>query len=64
MDQHSQQPGDRHLRSKDGTLDAQMVGWLRECQSAIDGDGELVRIDSMPPEEWEGEFLEHCNAST
>jgi hypothetical protein len=62
LTRESQPPEIGHLRSKDGTLDAQMIGWMRECGSAIDSDGELVRIESMPPEEWEGEFLERCGA--
>jgi hypothetical protein len=34
---------------------------VRECQSPLDVDGELVRVESMPREEW-SDHLEYCGA--
>jgi hypothetical protein len=51
----------RHVQSEDGTVDAHLIGFVRECQSPLDVDGDPVRVESMPREEW-GDFLEYCGA--
>jgi hypothetical protein len=53
----------RHLSSADGTLDANQIGWVRQCAVPVDlGEGEVVAVEGIPPKELGRVALEFCGA--